>query len=133
MAEHIQNFQSEILELEKKLEAKKKEMAAAGVEAPEKHIFKTVVKEHAAGPEVNTSNQNFQTTPQSAATASGQLSPADEAQIDTLIEHAFMKGIPAAIELAKKSNVPFLIDMLHDRLADEYYDKLIEARKLKAD
>lgn len=133
MAEHIQTFQSEILELEKRLEAKKREMAAAGVEAPEKHIFKTVVKEHAGGPEAAQSTPNTSITPQSAGNQSSQLSPADEARIDELIEHAFMKGIPAAIELARKSNIPFLIDMLHDRLADEYYDKLIEARKLKAD
>ncbi len=130
MTENINAFQAEIKELEAKLEAKKKEMAASGSEAPEKHIFKTVVREH-TGHEATPAKPGSPSSSAGAQAAGAPiLSPTDEQKIDELVTHAFTKGIPAAVDEARKMNIPFLVDMLHDRLADEYYQKLLEARKL---
>ena len=133
MTENINAFQAEIKELEAKLEAKKREMAASGTEAPEKHIFKAVVREHTGHETAPTQPGSLSPSSGSQAAGAPILSPADEQKIDELVTHAFTKGIPAAIEEARKMNVPFLVDMLHDRLADEYYQKLLEARKLNID
>jgi hypothetical protein len=133
MAENINAFQAEIKELEAKLEAKKKEMAASGTESPEQHVFKAVIREHAGA---ETPTVNFSAAATQAAqtgTPSTPASPADEQKIDDLVTHAFTKGIPAAVSEARKLNIPYLVDMLHDRLADEYYQKLLEARKLNTE
>jgi hypothetical protein len=133
MAENINAFQAEIKELEAKLEAKKREMAASSTETPESHIFKAVVREHAA--KDAPAGPTGASAPMVASTTSkpAPLTPADEQKIDELVTHAFTKGISAAVNEARKMNMPFLVDMLHDRLADEYYQKLLEARKLNAE
>jgi hypothetical protein len=133
MTENINAFQAEIKELEARLEAKKREMAASGAETPERHIFKSVVREHTGHEKSIPSAGTNTPTAQSISPQTTPLSPADEQIIDNLVTHAFTKGINAAVNEARKMNVPFLVDMLHDRLADEYYQKLLEARKLNTD
>jgi hypothetical protein len=134
MAELSNAFQAEIQALEAKLEAKKKEMAASGTEQAEKQIFKTVVREHTGHETPSASLNQAGAAPQPGVSASAAaLSPADEQKIDDLVSHAFTKGIISAVGEAKKTGIPFLVDMLHDRLADEYYQKLLDARKLNAD
>lgn len=54
-----------------------------------------------------------------------------ERQIQLLTDLAFEKGIPHAIEVAKRLENPFLLDEFHDALVDELYNKLIEGGKLK--
>lgn len=54
-----------------------------------------------------------------------------ERQIQLLTDLAFEKGIPHAIEVAKRLESPFLLDEFHDALIDELYNKLIEEGKLK--
>ncbi len=126
-------FTAEIKALEAKLEAKKREMAAAGTEAGERHVFKEVVREHAG---IERPIQQYSTVGGTAprpGTIAGQtvISKQDEEVLDQLVSHAFTKGIRSAIAEARKTNIPFLIDLLHDRLVDEYYDKLLQARKIK--
>ncbi|MFH1508991.1 MAG: hypothetical protein ABIE68_02400 [bacterium] len=53
--------------------------------------------------------------------------------LQQLVNIAFTKGIDEAIDQAKKTDDPYLIDELHDTLVSELYDKLIEAGKLKKD
>ena len=52
-------------------------------------------------------------------------------EIEALIQIAFEKGISEAIEAAKAKNDPHLLDDFHDALIDRFYQKLIEAGKLK--
>ena len=54
-----------------------------------------------------------------------------ERQIQLLTDLAFEKGIPHAIEVAKRLENPYLLDEFHDALVDELYNKLIEEGKLK--
>ncbi len=128
-------FAQEIAELEAKLQQKKIQMEQAGKSAPEQHLFKEVVKEHAFAKE-STGNFSPASAPSKAvnspATATRTTTKEEEQQIAAHIATAFVKGIAAAVSEARKKNDPFLIDMLHDRLADEYYQKLLAARKIKA-
>lgn len=52
-------------------------------------------------------------------------------EIESLIQIAFEKGIGKAIKAAKAKNDPHLLDDFHDALIDRFYQKLVEAGKLK--
>jgi len=49
-----------------------------------------------------------------------------DSELQELIGIALEKGIGAAVAKAR-TETPYLIDALHDELADHYYDKLIAA------
>ncbi len=68
--------------------------------------------------------------PTSAQPAPRKTTAKEDQQLKVFIAHAFTKGLSAAIAEAKKTGDAFFIDMLHDRLADEYYQKLVAARKV---
>ena len=123
-------FTQEIADLEAKLAAKKLELASSGTESSEKTIFKQVVKEHAGGESFQPSMPVHAATAPAAATTAVAVTPAVTAKLNTFIAHAFTKGIADAIKEAKKTNDAYFVDLLHDRLADEYYQKLIQARKI---
>lgn len=53
-----------------------------------------------------------------------------EAEIETLIQIAFEKGIGEAIKIAKAKNDPHFLDDFHDALIDRFYQKLVEAGKI---
>lgn len=125
-----QIFEQEIKELEQKLEAKKREFAQSGIEQPESHIFKSVVREH-VGAESGTPRLTTATT-QNTATKSTSPTEIQKKAIKDLVELAFIKGLTVAVHEARKTNDAYLIDMLHDQLADEYYQKLITARAIKS-
>jgi hypothetical protein len=130
MAEGQEIFHQEIAELEAKLAAKKQELMRSGVESPEKAVFKQVVREH-----VTAGEQPKVVIPTTAAPAKAapvrKTTPEEERQVNLLIAHAFTKGLAAAISEARKTNDAYFIDLLHDRLADEYYQKLLATRKVK--
>ncbi len=128
--QNTENFQQEIALLEQKLATKKQEMLQSGIETPEKHIFKEVVREHGFAGEMP-KTQIPAAAP--AANVPARTATAEEqASLNTLIAHAFTKGIAEAVSEARKIGNPFLIDTLHDRLVDEYYEKLVMAKKIKA-
>lgn len=52
-------------------------------------------------------------------------------EIEALIQIAFDKGITKAIEEAKAKNDPHLLDDFHDAIIDRFYQKLVEAGKIK--
>ncbi len=133
MAEIISPLNKEILELEARLQAKKQQLIESGVPAmPEKEVFKDVFSEHAQiTPITQAQSTPANTKPQAASTQAAALTPIQEQAIATLIQTAFDQGVATAIKQAK--NDPFLIDALHDRLIDEYYQKLLDARKITND
>ncbi len=130
MAEIISPLNKEILELEARLQAKKQQLIESGAPAlPEKEVFKNVFSEHAQiTPATQTPTATPSAKPQAASAQTANLTPIQEQAIATLIQTAFDQGIASAIKQAK--NDPFLIDALHDRLIDEYYQKLLDARKI---
>jgi hypothetical protein len=123
-------FHQEIAALEAKLAAKKQELLTAGVESPEKAIFKQVVREHAEPASPTQAQQPV--TPTSSSSTPQSLTPAQTQQLNLLLAHAFTHGLAAAIAEAKKTGDAFFVDMLHDRLVDEYYDRLLAARKISS-
>lgn len=122
-------FTQEIADLEAKLAAKKQELVLAGKETPEKHLFKEVVKDHAFA------SEGFAATTSTTGTSSASVAPNVGAQtqtvLDTLVAQAFTSGIAAAVASARKMENPYLLELLHDRLVDAYYAKLLQARKIK--
>jgi hypothetical protein len=130
-AQNTEAFHQEIAALEAKLAAKKQELMNSGVESSEKAVFKQVVREHAT-PSEKPSVQLPVATATAASSPSRTTTPDEERKLNLLIAHAFTKGLAAAISEAQKTGDPFFIDTLHDRLADEYYQKLLTARKIKA-
>lgn len=124
-------FNQEIAELEAKLAAKKQELVLAGVEKPEKHVFKEVVSDHAFSSDAFTGNGRAQsTTPATPA----RVAPEGKTQetLDALVAEAFTSGIATAVSKARKLESPYLLELLHDRLVDAYYEKLIQSRQIKA-
>lgn len=129
-----EQLHNEINELEAKLAAKKQEALGRGVETPEKETFRTVFQEHAAPSAAPTpGGVNLSSNPTSASQTSTprELTEEEKAKIQSLIQQSFTKGVQSAVSEAQKTNNPFFIDSLHDELADQYYEKLIQARKLK--
>jgi hypothetical protein len=128
-------IEEEIKMLEQKLAEKKRE---AGIEAPEpkkeRELFREVVREHAAevapstvpGPSVSPTIG----TPQASAPVSEQEKQERENTMTKLIETALTHGIMHALKSPEAENF-YYVDELHDRLADEYYDKLVQLRKIK--
>lgn len=135
--EQSEIFKAEIKELEAKLEAKKREMAGTGREIqPERDIFRQVVREHAGGsaPEISQPAGPAPSAPQGTyVTISQPLSEDEEKKLQKIIQEAFSSGIKAAVNEAKRTNDPYFVDLLHDYLADQYYHKLIQAKRLKND
>lgn len=132
--------EEEIKALEEKLQQKKQELLSRGAPVPEeKEVFREVLKQHI---EEAHPVSPPQVTPISGL---GHL-PADDfkkktdntkekeirqEQVRDLVELALSSSIRDAIKEAEKST-PYLLDELHDHLVDEYYDKLLALRKIKA-
>ena len=148
--------EEEIRELEEKLAEKKREIAARGAvfsgapegaprqERGEKDLFREVVREHigemeplpapaASAGEPLISALRSAPAPSSAPSApqNPQNDQTREEQLKALVEFAMARGISAAVEKAEAQS-PYLLDALHDRLADEYYEKMVVLRKLKS-
>ena len=92
----------------------------------EKDILREIVSEHIGKTQSYSDVQSF------AAQRVKQIKPEPkEKQIELLSELAFEKGIPHAIEVAKRLDNPYILDEFHDALIDNLYSKLIENGKLK--
>ena len=57
--------------------------------------------------------------------------PENKEKLEALIHIALTKGVRTAAEVARRAS-PWLMDELHDTLQDQYYDRLIQAKQLKA-
>lgn len=133
MVEETKNgiHEREIKELEQLLEEKKKEFFEHGEEKEHKEVFKEVFREkyqQIAGVPVP-SLAGGRVTPISPVTTPS-VSEEKESELQSLIQAAFTEGLIPAVNRAKASS-PWLLDELHDRLSDEYYEKLIQARELE--
>lgn len=137
-------LEAEIAELERKLAARK-EAALGGDNKEEKELFREVLKEHVESAkevvhEAKTDQPAFSSsTPASsshdyAAQTKGKADEIREKehreQIEALVDIALTKGVLDAVAVARHLGNPHLLDDFHDMLVDEYYDKLLQARKL---
>ncbi|MEK7541425.1 MAG: hypothetical protein AAB533_01095 [Patescibacteria group bacterium] len=122
--------EEEIRTLERRLEEKKRELAERGSTVPpEKEVIREVVREHiesvvpARVPPVS----------HAAPVAPSGASPsaAHDDAVQNLVAQALSGTIADAVDTAYRES-PYLLDALHDRLVDEYYDKLLALRKIDA-
>lgn len=118
----------EIKDLNKLLEAKKQELAGQGQELPEKDLFKEVFKTHVQ--QVAGGAAVVPTAPSVAAATPAPVDPQEQVKLEELVKKSFTNGLMTTINEARNMNDPYLLDKLHDRLADEYYQKLVEARQI---
>lgn len=144
---HVITPEEEIRVLEQKLAEKKREHAvtAGGAssgedarlkEVGEKAIFREVVAEHIAESRASVSEGLVASAPPAGGGARSTVADpsagaAREQKLAALVEYALTHTIEAAVNRAEKET-PYLIDELHDRLADQYYEKLVQLRKLEA-
>ena len=120
--------EQEIRALEQRLEEKKRALAEQGsATQPEKEVFREVVREHIQ------SVAPLQAPPVSHATPTAPVgagkSAAHDDAVQNLVAHALSGSIADAVDKAYRES-PYLLDALHDRLVDEYYDKLLALRKI---
>lgn len=132
MVEESKNIhEREIKELEQLLEEKKKEFFEHGEEKEHKEVFKEVFSEkyrQIAGAPVPPSVGSGVVPV--APTKSSAISEEKETELKSFIEMAFADGLVSAVNRAKARS-PWLLDELHDRLSDEYYEKLIQAGQIE--
>lgn len=124
------SVEEEILELEKKLVAKR---ALLGVEKerPLERIFdqEKTSQSSAAGQSVG--NAAVSVVSPFAEKARELKRYEKTQQLKGLIDLAFQKGIAYAVDVARGMDNPFLLDELHDVLIDELKKELIERGKLE--
>lgn len=146
---HIITPEEEIRALEQKLAEKKRRMADAdaahagapeGAPADEKELFREVMREHIAEktPSLSGASPSAPASAGAPLMGSGAQNQDDDAKkqareekIRLLIDTALSRTIESAVSAAQNES-PYLLDELHDRLADAYYDKLVQLRKLEA-
>ncbi len=129
------NPEAEIQELSRLLEEKKKAFEAAGEVREHKEIFQEVFSE-----------KYKEALPPSSSSVLGGMAPVSphakpsddpqhkalhNQQLQSLVDFALTRGLVSAVDRASRET-PWLLDALHDRLADEYYQKLVQAKEIKA-
>lgn len=122
--------EEEIRLLERRLEEKKRAFAEQGTSgAPEKEVFREVMREHVAS--VAPAPPPVSHMPSPARPPAGGKNPAHDDAVQDLVAQALSGSIADAVDTASRES-PYLLDALHDRLVDEYYDKLVALRKIDA-
>jgi hypothetical protein len=125
----------EIVELEKRLAEKKKELVEKEeVEPHDREIIKEVLKEKMekpAPPKITLPTTPPSTSKVVVKKAKELKGEKKERQIQLLTDLAFEKGVIHATEVAKKLEDPYILDEFHDTLVDELYNYLVEQGKLK--
>lgn len=124
-------IQEEIKALERALAEKKKALLSEGAPTEQKELFRETFREQYREALETPAVPGGGAREGAGAPASGATGPAalHEDEIQKLIQFAFEKGIAAAILRAKEES-PWLLDELHDRLIDEYYQKLVASRAI---
>ena len=118
-------------ELARRFEEKKKLLENTGLKSEARDVFREAFREHVA-PQISQSASVAGTIPVASPKPSSDISSGDKTELKDLVSLALEKGILEAIAKAQ-AETPYLIDALHDELADHYYDKLLALGKISAD
>lgn len=132
--------ENEILELERRLEEKKRELAGKQAELPEeKEILREVLQKQVEEARAPAGEEPTGSAPAVIHILTDDLKKQvdevkqkekREEQIRHLVELALTKSIKDAVKVAQDAS-PYLLDELHDHLVDDYYEKLVALRKIK--
>lgn len=124
-SEHID--EAEII---RRYEEKKRLLGAEGVSREMRGVFKEAFREHVSEKVGALAPSAAAVTPVDDDDAlNRQAGKEAKTELESLISLALEKGVYQAVRKAT-FETPYLIDALHDELADHYYDKLIAAGKL---
>lgn len=124
-AEHID--ESEVI---RRYEEKKRLLESQGTSHETRGVFKEAFREHISEKVGNLAPMSV--APPATDDDDALIREAGKAaktELESLISLALEKGVYQAVRRAAHET-PYLIDSLHDELADHYYDKLIAAGKL---
>jgi len=113
--------------LSERFKERKEALEAAGEKSiSQKEIAKEVIEEQM---EIALKNLPVAAVPP----AKTPLVKDEEAEnlIKELIQLAFDKNVVMAVERARKTGNFYLLDALHDRLVDEFYNQLVQQNKIK--
>ena len=124
----------ELAELERLVAARRDALEREGKPALERELFREVFRERygdvlAPGAPPPPSFPPA-SAPPAARDDSTTSDPKREAELEEYVVLAFTKGVAAAADAARRTS-PWLMDELHDRLVDRYYDELIAAKQVK--
>lgn len=122
----------EIRELERLIQQKKEALKETRELKDSREVLKDVFREKYGDkfqtPKESAISETFPSQPESTNERLKQEQR--EQRINNLIQIAFREGIEKAAGEAKKST-PWLLDELHDRLIDEYYQKLVQVKLIE--
>lgn len=131
-----EHLQAEIKQLQERLDAKKRELGTTA-HVEEREVFREIFRER-----FDELTKAIQSASPAPAAPLAQATLRDDTGDDTvkdlkkeeMVEHliyaAFEKGLGPALKEAQSMG-DFWVDELHDRLADEYYEKLLEFRRVQ--
>lgn len=127
-----ENINDEIKWLEERLSAKKMELAEGAVSGEkEKEAIKEVIKEATALPPSDFPGAAVPSD-DAAQKAADLLEDKEHSLIvESLVEDALKNGLMHAVKTAEAMKNPHILDDFHDTLADKYYQKLLESKKIK--
>lgn len=133
MAEGQQNIHEDIRWLEGQLEAKKKELSEnSGEQKGEREVVREVLRDTQSEEPLLPPATSQTISDDDAKAKAGELEEKKHHEvIEELVKIAFSKDLASALKVAESFKNPHIVDEFHDILADEYYQKLIDARKLK--
>lgn len=129
-------LESEIQELERRLEERRRALAESEQTPPEGHereLVREYVTERIGGSTNRPTGQSA-TQPQPTTQPIHQpvAAATDEAvEVQQLVDIAFLKGLANAIAAVNAMHNARLVDAFHDALVDHLYQDLIERGKLK--
>ncbi|MEK7162565.1 MAG: hypothetical protein AAB730_01780 [Patescibacteria group bacterium] len=127
-----EQIHEEIKWLESQLEAKKKELGERVGGQEEREMVKEVLREAPEPPSSPASTSQAGLSDEEASRKADELKEKEHSHIiEELVKIAFSKNLLSALKVANSLRNPHLLDEFHDTLADHYYQKLLEARKLK--
>ena len=129
-----EQIREEIKWLESQLETKKKELSGEGKEPrEEREMIGEIFREAGAGEKPSPPILSPVTIPdETSKDKAAELKEKEHKYIiEELINLAFEKNLSSALKVANSLKNPHLLDEFHDTLADYYYQKLLEARKIK--
>lgn len=128
----------EIAELERLLAEKRQALAAEGKAIGEREAFGETFRERygealapAPPPSPSAAPPPAPLAEEISRHAEALGAKGRQEQLEHLIALAFSKGVRYAADVARHA-APWLMDELHDTLADRYYRQLVESRQLKA-
>lgn len=124
----------EIKELERLLEEKKRALVERGEEHEHKEVFREAFREKYG--ELFKPSRPLPPPPSAAVSLKQKSSEEEALRVDereeklaALIELSFSKGVASSVKQARRLT-PWLLDELHDRLIDEYYQKLVQSKQI---